>query len=526
MPEISEAFAAYRAAEYERARRIVVDVLRDNPGDCDALLCEGLIHRRCGDIRSAVKSFQRCAAAKSVEWLAGRLREDHQWQPIPDTALDDALAIGNFLRARLSPIKPALPMTHHKADGQCLNVVGTSFVRSFGGNTCFFPLFIGMGPTTNVLTEESFAVARRKFAENLRRLDVRRDTIVVIGTEMYYHVLNQLGTRPHGSPDITDDDRNLVVTVTDRYRQLLLDLKEIVRGRLMLLGQTPAYDDMMNALFLDLNQRLAGVCSDVGVLYLDWWKHLADPASNRLRPDLSANAYPQDIHFALTTTGLFIGKLQESGVLDENAVAEQNFEWSHMFECEIEPSERTRIWPEPGVSPNNAFRSHKIAASYLAGRLADLATALLNQRADPFILIANCRDAWLPVNIPPQLVSVTIALTDSADSRNLGQMVVDFYGRSDVVLLEHGGEALERLQGIAFSCVILCLYPDTYSADVERARQIMDRVAKPSRILVMTPFPDRLNDLSGLGFASVVAIKVGNRHVPEPWRDTTLAILM
>jgi hypothetical protein len=525
MSDISEAFVAYRNAEYDRALEIVVGLLRDDSANGEALLYEGLIHRRRGEIRRAVKSFQQCVTQESVDWLARRLREDHQWRPIADVTLEDGLAIGNLLRAKFSLIRPALPETHHKAGGQCLNVVGTSFVRSFGGNTCFFPLFIGMGPTTNVLTEESFAIARRKYAENVRRLDVRRDTMVVIGTEMYYHILNQLGTRPHGSPHITDDDRKLVITVSERYRELLLDLKSIVRGKLMLLGQTPAYDDMMNELFLDLNSRLADICEEIGVLYLDWWNDLADPESNCLRQDLSANAYPQDIHFALTTTGLFITKLREQGVLDDRVSPGQNYEWSHMFECEIEPSEKTRIWPEPSVSPNNAFRSDKIAASYAEGRLADLTAALLNQQADPFVLIVNCRDAWLPVNIPPQLVSVTVAVTDSADNRDLGQMVIDFYGRSDVVLLMHEYETLQRLQGIAFTYVILCLYPDSYSADLERARQTVRRLARPHALLVITPFPDRLNDLSGLGFGRVVMEKVGNRHLPELWRETTLAML-
>jgi hypothetical protein len=423
-------------------------------------------------------------------------------------------------------VGPALPVRFHKAISQTINIVGTSLVRSFGGNACFFPLFIGMGPTTNVLTEHTFAVARRKYAENLKRLDTRRDTVIVLGAEIYYHVLDHLGTRPHRSSQVTAEDRELVAVLAERYRLLLTDLKKMVGGRLLLLGQTPTFDMVMNEIFFDLNQRLVKVCDEIGVTLLDWWQDLIDPLTKKMRIDLSANAFPDDIHFSLAATGLFIRKLQALGVLDQRVKPEHNFEWSHLFECEIEPSEKTRIWPEPNVSPNNAFRSHKIAAAHLGGRLADLMVTLLAFQPSPSLLVVNCRDAWLPANVPPQVVAGVVALTDTSANLTLGQMVLDFYGRADVVFMQQDQTALIRLKDIAFTFVVLCLYPDSYTADLERARELMRSIPKPQYVIVMTPFPDRLNELAGLGFGNVVLSKVGHRHVPEQWCETTLAMLM
>jgi hypothetical protein len=523
---LSQAFAAYRAGQHDRALELTAAIIETDPNCADAFLCEGLIHRRRANIRGVLSSFQKCVALRPGEWLVEKLRADQAWQPLTNTTLEDAMALGGLLRARLPNVARALPAQHHKAAQQCINVIGTSLVRSFGGNDSLFPLFIGMGPTTNVLTDGNFAVARRKYADNLRRLDTRRPTMIVLNAEIYYHILDHLGTRPHRSKSITAADRELVVVLAERYRILLSDLKLIVGGRLLLLGQTPTFDPLMNEMSLDLNRRLAVICADIGVTLLDWWDDLVDPQSGMLRAELSAKAFPDDIHFDLSATGLFINKLCALGILGESTQAAHNFEWSHVFECEIEPSEKTRIWPEPSVSPNNAFTSHKIAAAHLGGRLADLMVTLLSLQTCPSILFVNCRDAWLPVNVPPQVVAGVVALTDTAANLSLGQMVLDFYGRSDITLMQQNDEALNRLRDQKFTFLVICLQPDTYHEDLGRATRVMGCVARPQNVIVTTPFPARLNEFGGLGFDSVVLTRIGHRHVPERWRETTLAMLM
>jgi hypothetical protein len=522
----SDALKAYRTSNYDRALEIAASVIETDPNSAEAHLCLGLVQRRRGNMRGAIANFKRSAALRSGEWLVEQLRGDQSRQPLASTTLEDAMALGNLLRSGLNPVGPALAVEYHKAGGQCVNVIGTSLVRSFGGNACFFPLFIGMGPTTNVLTEHTLAVARRKYVENLTRLDTRRDTIIVLGADIYYHVLDQLGTRSHRGAHITAEDWELVSLLAERYRLLLNDVKPIVGGRLLLLGQTPTYNVMMNELSLELNRRLVPICEDLGVVLLDWWEDMAEEGTNLLRADLSANAFPEDIHFSLSATGLFVDKLRALGVFDDRVKSIQDFEWSHVFECEIEPSEKTRIWPEPSVSPNNAFRSQKIAASHLSGRLADLMAALLTLQESPSVLFVNCRDAWLPANIPPQVGSSVVAMTDTLENLWLGQMILDFYGRSDVALMLHNGEALHRLQGLEFSFWVLCLYPGSYEVDLERAKQAMQNLRRPQHVVLITPFPDRLNEFSGLGYGSVVVSKIGHRHVPTEWHETTVAMLM
>ena len=121
-------------------------------------------------------------------------------------------------------------------------------------------------------------------------------------------------------------------------------------------------------------------------------------------------------------------------MFDGRVEATTDFSWTHVFECEVNRHERTRIWCEPSITPNNAFKSNKIASSFLAQRTADLAVALLAQGSEQTIVMVNVRDAYMATLIPASAQSGCIALTDTADNQRVGQMVLDFYGRSDVLL--------------------------------------------------------------------------------------------
>ena len=395
---------------------------------------------------------------------------------------------------------------------------------SFGGNTAFFPLFIGMGPFTLLLTDDAAAITRRKFVENLQRLDTTRDTVLILGGDPYYHATNALKTRTTNSLTATSEDLAYMDRAAERHEGVLSDARKIISGRVLLMCAPPTQSDLMMQLARHLNERLRPICDRTGVTYLDWWDVLADPQTQRLRPEYCVNAYPGDIHFTAETTALFIGLLKAQGVFDGRVEATTDFSWTHVFECEVNRHERTRIWCEPSITPNNAFKSNKIASSFLAQRTADLAVALLAQGSEQTIVMVNVRDAYMATLIPASAQSGCIALTDTADNQKVGQMVLDFYGRSDVLLRRFVGVPESTLLSGAFGILLLCVHPDTAADDETRCNAVLRCICSVGTVLIATPYPDRLSNLDLGNRAIVSTVELANRHIPESWHRFVVAI--
>ena len=280
----------------------------------------------------------------------------------------------------------------------------------------------------------------------------------------------------------------------------------------------------MDQLSMHLNQRLKPVCERTGVEFLDWWPHLADPITQHLRSDHSANAYPGDVHFSLATTELFMSLLKDDGIFGPDTTPSYDFDWTHVFECEIDKSERTRIWCEPSVTPNNAFKSDKIASSHLGQRAADLLCCLAAQKPEQTFAMVNVRDGHTPISLPPQVHSGCLALTDTSPNLHVAQMVLDFYGRADVNLRLFGEHALDELTNAAFTYLVLIIHPDTADEDEHRCNEVLGRIGDCPNVVIMTPLPERLPRLQLDGKSIVSSIGISNRHIPEAWHSYTLAI--
>lgn len=515
--------ASYQAGRADEALVLAEQVLAQDPWAAEAHLCRALIAIRRDAIPELAEAARACLAARSGLWFLERVRADFQRMGVPGLRRDMALHLGSILRSGLGPLGPVLKAEQRRGDPAQVNVVGTSYVRSFGGNAAFFPLFIGMGPSTLLLTEETSAAVRRKFQENLKRVDPRRDTVLVLNGDVYYHATNLLGLRDPADTAPTAADLALMETVAARHRPILEDACKLIEGRVMLLGSTPTYSPLMDALSAHLNPRLREVCEAAGVTFLDWWDHLADPQTQHLRAEYSANAYPQDVHFSLATTELFMRLLKAEGVLPEAAAAAADFEWTHVFECQIDPGERTRIWCEPGVSPNNAIHSHKIAASHLGQRVSDLVSCLAALSPGQTFAMVNVRDAFLPVTIPAALHSGVLALTDTAANLRVGQSVLDFYGRTDVRLQVLDEDSLAAVDGQRFTNVVVEIHPDTAEADEARANAFLRRIGGCDCVVVASPFEARLSNLDLQGKTPNVS-KNANRHLPEVWRDYAIVV--
>lgn len=518
-------FSAYRAGRTDEAIAYAEQVLVRDPNAAEAHMCLALIRMRRQDMAGMVESLRKCAQARSGEWILEQIHADFEKMGFPQLPREMAFRLGAFLRSELKTLGPVLAPEARRSDHPFANVVGTSYVRSFGGATALFPLFIGMGPTMLLLTEDAAALTRRKFLANMARVDASKDTLLVVGGDAFYHHRDLLKTRTHQLDHPTQADFDLMRVVAERHAGILADAKKTLSGRLFLLGSTPTFNPFVDELALKLNDYLRPVCAAHDTELIDCWADLVDPATNHLRVEYSANAYPGDIHYSLATTPIFVEALKARGALPADLPSVADFDWTSVFECEIDPAERTRIWCEPSVSPNNAFKSDKIASSHLTHRLADLLTCLAAHGSGRTIAMVNVRDGAAPVFVPPQVHSGCLALTDSEANRQAGQMVLDFYGRSDVNLELFGEDALDRLDGARFWTLVLMIHPGDEVEDERRCNEVLRRIGPPGMIIVATPDPARVSNLA-LGDRTVRnTIEISNRHIPEKWRNYALVML-
>jgi hypothetical protein len=518
---IVAAHTAYHAGKFDDALQAAERAIADNPYAVEAHLTIALVMLRRTIVAATIASLKKCIAVRSAEWILERLHQDFQAHDVPPLPKDMAFQLGAFLRSNLNALPPALLPEHHRAPHEFMNIVGTSHVRSFGGNRAFFPLFIGIGPTMLLLSEAAAAITRRKFRENLRRVDTRRNTMLVLGGDPFYYVTelaNAGASRPGGA---TAEDLALMDAVAERHAPILADAQRQISGTLMLLCVTPMHHDLMNQLSRHLNHRLKALCDATGVVFLDWWDEVADPVTGHLRADYCVNAHLGDVHFSLSATTRFMQLLQRDGWFGDAVEPSCLFNWSHVFECKIDVDESTRIWCEPSVWVN-AFQSHKIASSHLSTQVADLLTCLGAQFPDQIFLMVNVREGFLPVTVPAHVHSGCLAFTDTEDNLQVGQAVLDFHGRLDVRL--HRSDDFAMLDRRSFSQVVLLLYPDTFEADQQRCNDVLSRIGAAPSIIVATPFPDRLGGLD-LGQRRIVTFCISNRHIPVQWRNYSIAVV-
>jgi hypothetical protein len=519
----AEPLALYAAGDHDGAAELAARVLAEDPNAAEAHLCLMLLHMRAANLQKMAEAARACARLRSGEWVLAMLRQDIGRLGAPSLSVKDAIRLGGVVRSRLPALGPELPPEQRRAEHAFVNAIGTSYVRGLGANTAFFPLFIGVGRTMLLLTEQAAALTVRKFAANLPRLDTSKPTLLVLGGDANNHVRNLINTRTHDGDEPNDADRELIRLAARRHGAVFEEAREHVKGRLLMLSALPTYSDHVNALGMELNAALEPVCHAYGVEFVNCWAALADPQTNRLRLDYSASAYADDIHFSLGATPVFLDELKRRGVLPGEVPSEANFEWTSVFDCTVEPSEPTRIWCEPSISPNNAFQSDKIASTHLSASVADLVSFLLMNEAGRTLAVVNARDGALLVQVPAALHSGCQAITDTEEDRRAGQMALDFYGRTDARLASFA-EGIAEMAGRSFSALVLLVHPGTEDDDLRRCNEALERLGAARRVVAAMPDPDRLADLN-LGTRRMIGpIEISNRYIPERWRRYSLFV--
>jgi hypothetical protein len=396
--------------------------------------------------------------------------------------------------------------------------MGTSHVRFFGAHALFLPLFIGMGPNTLCLTEESHTLARRKILDNLARIDPDVDLILDLGAEPFYHVQNILRTRPGGEADITDNDLAFMAVTAERYGALLRDVRDRLRARLILFNVLPTHDRIGNALSLVLNDHARAICQDLGIGFLDIWDEVVDADTGGLRQCLAAKAYNEDTHLNERAIPLVLEALRRLGVVGDEVVEEASPVWQHVYTFPVSPDGDTRIWCEVDVIPANAFRSEKVAASFIASAALDVLLPIITALAEARVLMMNVKDGFLPIAVPPSCAAQVIGVCDDLRALHAAERVAAFAGRDDIALVADSDDLPMRLAGRSFDLSVVSVHPASVEHDLKRAEALLHGVSAgmlavlaPANLFRGREVPPEL--------AATRFYPLGNRHLPGIWPD-------
>ena len=430
--------------------------------------------------------------------------------------LETAAQLGKALMSLSPRLGPPLAVRPTSV-ARSITVMGTSHVRFFGGHPLFLPLFIGMGPHTLCLTPESHAVARRKILDNLARVDRDSDLILDLGAEPFYHVQNVLQTRPGNEPTVTDKDLDFMTATAERYEMLLGEVRDRLRGRLIFFNVLPTHNRIGNALSCVLNDRARTICGRLGIGFLDIWSTLLDQATGGLRHDLAAKAYNDDTHLSESAIPIVLEALRGLGVIGDDTVVDTGSAWHHVYGFPVSAGGDTRVWCEADVIPLNAFRSEKVAASFIEGAALDVLLPIIAAHADARVLMLNVKDGFLPISLPPGAAAQVIGVCDNPRALHAAERVAAFAGRDDIALVADRDVLPLRLTGRSFDVSIGNVHPATVAHDLERAEALLSGVSA-GRLFVIGPGDLFRGRQVAPIFQTTRFYPLGNRHLPDNWR--------
>ena len=440
---------------------------------------------------------------------------------IAPLSAEAAAAIGAWINNSLPRVGPPLPARLVRTRRH-INVLGTSHVRFLSGHDLFFPLFIGMGPDTLVLTEERFELCRQKVIDNLARVDPAMDVMIVLDSEPYYHAYNNFGTRPDAEPELTDADRAMMQVVCDRYETILAEVQAKISGRVLLLNALPGYLPVITQLAAYLNTLTRPMCERRGFSFVDIWDDIYDAETSGLRRDLAAQAYTDDTHLSEKAIPVLFEALRRARVSGAEADPAQLFGYGYLHSFAVAAGGETRIWPEADIIPANAMRSEKVAAAHVGKKALDTIAGLLAARPRARVLFTGVLEGFLPLNLPAALMGQCIAVCDTPAGLEVAQRIANFAGRDEIKFTAWRPDLVELIKGRVFDLVVVNIHPDQGPTGLANAAAILEVVTAQS-LMIITPdeaaaaglFKDR---------PAPRAIPIGNRHIPERWHESRLLI--
>jgi hypothetical protein len=512
---LKKAQTALEAGEHAQALGLIDQALIDAPSFEGHVLAAACALR--GQPASKVVGHLRKAAGLApFEQVLQRFSSYLAHTPMtPETAA----AVGALINASLpklgAPLARRLVRTRRH-----INVLGTSHVRFLSGHALFFPLFIGMGPDTIVLTEERFALCRRKLLDNLARVDPAMDVIIVLDSEPYYHAYNTFETRPGQEPQVTEADKAMMRVVCERYESLLADIKARITGRALLLSALPSYLPIITQLAAYLNTQTRAMCARTGTLFIDIWNEIYDPSTGAMRRDLAAQAYNDDTHLGEHAIPALFAGLRAAGVIGAEADPARLFQYGYLHGFPVTDGGETRIWPEADIIPANALRSEKVAAAHVGRKALDAVAGHLAAQPGARVLFVNAMEGYLPLNLPRALMGQCAAVCPSPDYQEIAQRIANFAGRDEIKFTAWRDDLLGLIKGRGFDLVVVNIHPDHAEADLARAKALLG-VVKAEALMVIAPDEASAASLF-VGRSEPRVSPLGNKHIPERWHECRL----
>jgi len=318
-------------------------------------------------------------------------------------------------------------------------------------------------------------------------------------------------------------DYSLMQACAVRYRPILEEVRRLLpTGSVAMLGSTPNFHRNANALSVHFNQHLRVLCGQYDIVFVDVTNRLLDPATNLFQSRFSARAFNDDPHLNDAGLEVVTRALCAVGFLPPDALGRPKFDWSNVFQFNIVETEVTRIWCEPGVSPNNAVRSPKIACSFISEAVADLLTVECLERKASSLALFNVRDGFLPASLPCALKAECVSMSLDIADHFAARRVLAFAGRPDILLIRPDQDSLGDMNLDCDGGVVMA-YPGSFSVDVEKARAF---VAKTTLqwLMVVGPAEMPVNWPVELGYRLQKSMFVKNSHIPEVWREFSVCI--
>ena len=420
---------------------------------------------------------------------------------------ESAFGLGDFLRMTLPSALPPLPrpiLLHHDADTESapgwINVIGNRRVFAFAEKPYFFPIFIGEAAPAWLHLDRAYRETRRNMRRALHRLDTTRPLLLALGAEPH-----QMTGRISQGREARDE---LLHRWLGRYEILFSDILPLQRGRLACLGAAPAQEPNRQQLVVAFNAGLRALCESCGIDFV--------PAAASLIDNVDINAVaPLDpaLLDSLRRIGLLTAAMETRMPAGRARVvaytaARQDDDGTANSRVSIRAADAQ-------VQPRPAAAMEKLALDLLA-----VQTVVKPIRR---ILIAEARDACLPLALPPQLLDQALLLYSDPAAAATAERLAAFAGREDVKVAAWRPDMLNALRGRAFDLACIALPPGDEAAATERLLPLLDGLDIAYMLLAadrpaLSPFQP-----GWLGNSRILSVALPAAERPPGWRKPALA---
>ncbi|WP_374631071.1 hypothetical protein [Ferrovibrio sp.] len=435
-------------------------------------------------------------------------------EPISTNTLspEAALALGDFLRVTLPVAAPALPrsvLLDHATDGDeatgWINVIGNRRVFAFAEKSCFFPIFIGEAAPAWLHLERGFRETRRNMQRALRRLDNTKPLLLALAAEPH-----QMTGRISQNAEARQE---LLRRWLSRYEILFSDIQPLQRGRLACLGAAPAQLPERQALVVAFNAGLRALCESCGIDFVPTTASLIDNTDINAVAPLDPALLDSLRRIGLLTPAMEAAAAEGRARVVAYTAARQDDDKTANSRVSIRPADQQ-------THPRPAAAMEKLALDLLAVQAA----------VKPIrrILIAEARDACLPLALPPELLDQALLLYSDPAAAASAERLAAFAGREDVKTAAWRPDLLNALRGRAFDLACITLPPGEEAAAIERLLPLLDGLDIAYLLLAadrsaLEAFNHQQGGGGWLGNARILSVALPARDRPPGWRKPVLA---